>query len=200
MEFITVVDHRRKKVGLKSRADVHRDGDWHETFHCWMTAHDRLFLQLRSERKADFPGLFDITAAGHLAAGETVRDGVREIHEELGLDLTFDQLTPLGVFEDVIETGTFLDREFAHTYVYAYAGEPFTLDEMEVGDVVTVDFAAFRSLLAGKHAEVESISAISGETRTVTKQDLVPHPTSYWEQVLTGLEELTSSNRGGSHD
>lgn len=200
MEFITVVDHRRKKIGLKSRADVHRDGDWHETFHCWMMDRERILLQLRSAIKSDFPDLFDITAAGHLAAGETIRDGVREIQEELGLELTLDQLTPLGVFEDVIETRTFLDREFAHTYVYAYAGETFTLDEMEVADVVTVDFATFRSLLAGTHSELESTSIISGETRIMTKQDLVPHPASYWEQVLTGLEELTLSDLDETHD
>lgn len=189
MEFITVIDHQRKKIGLKSRADVHRDGDWHETFHCWLVDGQKLLLQLRSETKADFPGLFDITAAGHLTAGETVRDGVREIYEEIGLNLTLDQLTSLGVFEDVIETATFLDREFAHTYLYTYAGETFTLDETEVADVVTVNLAAFQALLAGTQVETESISAISGKTRTLTKQDLVPHRASYWEQVLTALDE-----------
>lgn len=188
IEFITIVDHRRKKIGLKSRADVHRDGDWHETFHCWMTDRDRLLLQLRSDTKADFPALFDITAAGHLAAGETVRDGVREIQEELGLELTLDQLTPLGVFEDIIETDTFLDREFAHTYVYAYAGEAFTLDETEVADVVSVDMLALHALIDETRAEVETTSVISGETRSVTKQHLVPHPMSYWKQVLAGVK------------
>ena len=184
IEFITIVDHRRKKIGLKSRADVHRDGDWHETFHCWMMDYDRLLLQLRSDTKADFPALFDITGAGHLTAGETVRDGVREIQEELGLELTFDQLTPLGVFEDVIETDTFLDREFAHTYVYAYDGEAFTLDEAEVADVVSVEITALHALIDGTQSEMETTSVISGETRVVTKRDLVPHPTNYWEQVL----------------
>lgn len=188
IEFITIVDHRRKKIGLKSRADVHRDGDWHETFHCWMTDHDHLLLQLRSDTKADFPGLFDITAAGHLAAGETVRDGVREIQEELGLELTLDQLTPLGVFEDVIETDAFLDREFAHTYVYAYDGEAFMLDETEVADVVSVDMLALHALIDETRAEVETTSVISGETRSVTKQHLVPHPMSYWKQVLAGVK------------
>ncbi|WP_404353863.1 NUDIX domain-containing protein [Exiguobacterium aurantiacum] len=188
IEFITIVDHRRKKIGLKSRADVHRDGDWHETFHCWMMDHDRLLLQLRSDTKADFPALFDITAAGHLTAGETVRDGVREIQEELGLELTLDQLTPLGVFEDVIETDTFLDREFAHTYVYAYDGEAFMLDETEVADVVSVEITALHALIDETRAEVETTSAISGNTRVVTKRDLVPHPTNYWEQVLAGVK------------
>lgn len=188
IEFITIVDHRRKKIGLKSRADVHRDGDWHETFHCWMTDRDRLLLQLRSDTKADFPALFDITAAGHLSAGETVRDGVREIQEELGLELTLDQLTPLGVFEDIIETDTFLDREFAHTYVYAYDGEAFMLDETEVADVVSVDMLALHALIDETRAEVETTSVISGETRSVTKQHLVPHPMSYWKQVLAGVK------------
>ncbi|MCT4777996.1 MULTISPECIES: NUDIX hydrolase [Exiguobacterium] len=188
IEFITIVDHRRKKIGLKSRADVHRDGDWHETFHCWMTDRDRLLLQLRSDTKADFPALFDITAAGHLSAGETVRDGVREIQEELGLELTLDQLTPLGVFEDIIETDTFLDREFAHTYVYAYDGEAFMLDETEVADVVSVEITALHALIDETRAEVETTSVISGETRSVTKQHLVPHPMSYWKQVLAGVK------------
>lgn len=187
-EHLTIFDENHRKIGEKERNQVHVDGDWHETFHCWMMDHDRLLLQLRSDTKADFPALFDITAAGHLTAGETVRDGVREIQEELGLELTFDQLTPLGVFEDVIETDTFLDREFAHTYVYAYDGEAFTLDEAEVADVVSVEITALHELIGGTQSEVETTSAISGNTRVVTKRDLVPHPTNYWEQVLAGVK------------
>ncbi|MCT4783622.1 MULTISPECIES: NUDIX hydrolase [Exiguobacterium] len=192
IEFLTVVDERRKKIGLKPRADVHRDGDWHETFHCWMIEGEKLFLQLRSATKQDFPSLFDITAAGHLAAGETVRDGVREIQEELGLVLTLEQLTALGVYEDVIETESLRDREFAHTYVYTYAGETFTFESDEVADIVTVDCARFFALMTGEGASVEATSLVSEARYTLTKQDVVPHPDRYFQQVRAGIEEIRS--------
>lgn len=194
IEFITVVDERRKKIGLKPRADVHRDGDWHETFHCWVVEGERLFLQRRSDTKQDFPGLYDITAAGHLAAGETVRDGVREIREEIGLEVTLDQLTALGVFEDVIETETFIDREFAHTYVYSYAGEPFTLDAAEVADLVTIDRERFAALVTGDVEAVEATSVLTEETSNVTCASLVPHPTSYWNDVMTGIKAFADEH------
>lgn len=198
MEFITIVDHRRKKIGLKSRSDVHRDGDWHETFHCWLVDSTHLYMQLRSDTKQEFPQLFDITAAGHLAAGETVRDGVREIQEELGIELSLEQLRPLGVFEDVMETETFLDREFAHTYIYPYKGEAFTLAADEVKDVGQIDFEAFAALLVGSSEQVEATSVITGKTLQVTKQGLVPHPASYWKQVIEGVR--TFQNQAGGHD
>ena len=68
------------------REEIHRLGYWHETFHCWFVkkVHNEwmIYFQLRSKEKADYPLLLDITAAGHLLAGETINDGIREIDEE----------------------------------------------------------------------------------------------------------------------
>ncbi|MEC2070995.1 NUDIX hydrolase [Alkalihalophilus marmarensis] len=103
-EHITIVDEQRKPVGIASRADIHRKGLWHETFHCWMVGreenHYYIYLQRRSAHKIDFPSLFDITAAGHILANETIEDGVREVHEELGIEVTMNELIPLGAIED----------------------------------------------------------------------------------------------------
>jgi ADP-ribose pyrophosphatase YjhB (NUDIX family) len=61
--------------------------------------------------------MLDATAAGHLTAGETIADGVREVEEELGVRWRFDELTELGVFpiEDHPTPGT-TNREFQHVY------------------------------------------------------------------------------------
>ena len=34
-EWLTIFDSERNTIGKKLRDEVHRDGDWHETFHCW---------------------------------------------------------------------------------------------------------------------------------------------------------------------
>ena len=99
-ELFDVYDEALNHIGVKARAAVHRDGDWHQVFHCWVIGRDAdggsfVILQKRAPNK-DYPGKIDISAAGHLEAGETVRDGVREIEEELGLQVGFEDLIPLG--------------------------------------------------------------------------------------------------------
>ncbi|WP_345893255.1 NUDIX hydrolase [Ferdinandcohnia quinoae] len=102
-EYFKIFDDDRNEIGVASRSDVHRLGHWHETFHCWFVTKDEgtdyLLLQLRSDTKQDYPNLFDITAAGHLLADETVQDGVREIKEEIGIDVSYTDLVSLGIID-----------------------------------------------------------------------------------------------------
>lgn len=54
-EWLTIFDPERNTLGKKLRDEVHRDGDWHETFHCWFVEKDAedmfLYFQLRSKNK-----------------------------------------------------------------------------------------------------------------------------------------------------
>ncbi|WP_257213775.1 NUDIX hydrolase [Bacillus pumilus] len=81
-----------------------------------------LYFQLRSPAKKDFPSLLDITAAGHLLADEQPSDGIREVEEELGLSIPFEDLTFAGVMQDEIHIPSFIDREFCHVYLYKSRG------------------------------------------------------------------------------
>ena len=39
-EWLTIFDSERNTLGKKLRDEVHRDGNWHETFHCWFVEKD----------------------------------------------------------------------------------------------------------------------------------------------------------------
>jgi isopentenyldiphosphate isomerase len=194
-EYLMIFDENHQKIGEKERGQVHLDGDWHETFHCWFWKGQFIYLQRRSMEKQDFPGKYDITAAGHLASNETFIDGIREIEEELGLSLAFEQLTALGIFEDVIELDGFLDREFAHTYSYAYQDEPIRFDDREVMDVVAVHRDELMTLVEGRLRMIEGNSIMTNHLVQITQADLVPHHLTYWHRICEGLARIDASNR-----
>lgn len=189
-ELLMIFDANHQKIGVKEREQVHLDGDWHETFHCWLWKEDLIYLQRRSMEKKDFPGKYDITAAGHLTAGETIVDGIREIEEELGLSLRFEQLTSLGVFEDVIELDGFDDREFAHTYSYVYQGETLQFDDQEVMDVVAVNRNELLALTEGRLRTIEGNSLTTNHLVEITQADLVPHRQTYWQNIFECLTRM----------
>lgn len=99
----------------KSKRQIHRDGDWHRAVHVWIAASDgRVLLQRRSPRKENHPGLWDVSAAGHVSAGETAAQAaVRETFEELGLAIGPAELEPLGSMTEscVLNGGTYIDNE-----------------------------------------------------------------------------------------
>ena len=74
---------------IKPRALVHRDGDLHGASHVFLArlrgGRAELLLQKRSAQKDSFPGLYDISAAGHLDPGEDFAAAARrELAEALG--------------------------------------------------------------------------------------------------------------------
>jgi 8-oxo-dGTP pyrophosphatase MutT (NUDIX family) len=85
----------------KSRALVHRDGDWHRTLHVWVvltaTSPTSVLFQRRSLKKDSHAGKVDVSVAGHVRAGETVFDALREVEEEIGLVVRPTELMRLGL-------------------------------------------------------------------------------------------------------
>ncbi len=121
-ELFDIYDEALNHIGVKPRAAVHRDGDWHQVFHCWVIgreANGDPFVVLQKRRDyLDYPNRIDISAAGHLMAGESARDGTREIEEELGLRVTFDELIPLGRRLGIHRSGEFVDCQICHVFLF----------------------------------------------------------------------------------
>lgn len=89
----------RKSGQVKTRDQAIEDADWLGGFHLWIIRTQpkiSLVFQIRSSQKQTWPGKLDVSAAGHYMAGETVKDGLREVHEEIGKDYDFANLTYLG--------------------------------------------------------------------------------------------------------
>lgn len=98
-EQIDIYNANLEHLGVMDRIEAHTRGEWHRTFHCWIVSGEgggQLLLQKRSDTVRTFPGLLDVSAAGHLAAGESILAGVREVSEELGISVNPADLHHLG--------------------------------------------------------------------------------------------------------
>lgn len=176
-EVLTVFNDQQERIGTASRKEVHEKGYWHEAFHCWFVSRendiDYIYFQIRSEQKQDYPGALDITAAGHLLHTETAVDGVREIHEELGVNISFDELLPLDVFKYEVSEPHYIDKEFAHVFLY-YSSHPlnaFTLQQEEVSGLVKAPFSHFCELWLGNQTEL-IIEGITNKKSRFTVQPI----------------------------
>ena len=190
-ELFDIYDEAVNHIGVKPRAAVHRDGDWHQVFHCWVIGreYDRSPLLILQKRKAhlDYPNKIDISAAGHLSAGESPRDGVREIEEELGLSVAYEDLIPLGRRVGINRIGDFVDRQICHVFLYE-CNQPLEAYEYkpdEVAGLIKLPIDDAMRLLAG---EIPSVMApavgLQSPQITVTLDDFIPSIDNYLMKIL----------------
>lgn len=198
-EVLAVFDENHLKIGEQSRDIIHRQGLWHETFHCWIVHLEEgvpyIYFQQRSNVKKDFPNLFDITAAGHLLAHESVNDGIREVEEELGLTINMEELQPIGMIKDTILQGEFIDNEFAHTFLLIAEKFKLTfhLQKDEVSGIFTSPLSEVVRLYDKKvdRISLRCITSYNKEVSQigVTLKDFVPHGIPYMKEVLNSIQE-----------
>jgi isopentenyldiphosphate isomerase len=132
-------------LGALPRDEVHRRGLWHHTWHLWIvTGRGTIVVQRRSTAKAVHPGLLDVSAAGHLAAGEVPADGLRELEEELGVTADPAALVALGIRRDAVGT----DREIVHEHLLRDDRplEAYRPDPAEVAGLLEVPIAGLPDL------------------------------------------------------
>ena len=150
MEYFDLLDSQGNKTGeIREREEVHRTGVLHGTVHTWIVRSNPkdetgldVLLQKRSRDKDSYPGCYDISSAGHITAGQTPQEAVvRELYEELGLQVPLSQLTFLFRHEafhrDVFYGEPFLNHELSWVYLYEkdVPMEAFSLQQEEVESV-----------------------------------------------------------------
>lgn len=116
-----ILDEQGNKTGqtmLKSQA--HAQSLRHGGAHVWIyNSKGDVLLQLRHPSKVIRPNVWDVSAAGHIASGDTPEITiVREFSEELGLKIEPQNLTYIGIKKvDEPMPGGWIHRVFNWTYL-----------------------------------------------------------------------------------
>ena len=207
-EIVDFFDENYKKVGEAGKKKTRAEGLWVHSFHCWIVSTKgtpSMLLQKRSSKKALFPDCLDISAAGHLHTGEAVADGVREIEEEIGLHVVYDELISLGVKMDVAKIGNIINRQFANVFLYQFDGDidDLDLDAVELDGMLMMPVKDGLDLFSGKVPSV-SVSGIEKDddgqwgriTKQVSPRDFIPRVDPYYYKMFINADLLLN---GYSH-
>lgn len=148
MTLIDVIDENGNLTGQqKTKPEIHEQGLWHKSAHIWIyNSKGEVFLQLRAKDKDSYPGLLDISAAGHVDSGELpIETAVRELKEEIGLSINPEQLELINVIKvsTFIEDANWQDNEIDYVYFYKFDGDindlSFEDHEVEKMEIIPID-------------------------------------------------------------
>ena len=203
-ELLDILDEAGRPTGeVAPKSEAHRLGLWHRCFHCWIsgsdTEGDYLLVQRRAAGKDTWPGYLDVTAAGHLAAGEETLDGLREVEEELGLRVEPERLVPLGSRRVEQEIPAGRDREFHDVFLLLDSTPPedLTLQAEEVASVLRIDLDAVEDLHEAGTAPAREYEGAETVDTDVSLADFVPHDDAYLRLVALAARRMLAGVRLG---
>ena len=120
-ELIDILNPEGKSTGKTAlKSEAHKNGWFHATAHIWFfTSNKKILLQKRALTKKVFPGIWDISVAGHIGAGEEVLEGAkREVFEEIGLILEDKDFIKIGTrIHQVNHENGIQDNEHHHVFI-----------------------------------------------------------------------------------
>lgn len=198
MENLDYFDENLNYLGTASRQEIHKKGWWHKTIHCWVLRSEQgenyVVFQQRSAQKEYNPLMLDISAAGHYGAGETNQEATREIEEELGIQVTWNDLMFLGILQEAnIIQGqygtTAINREFCYTYLLAdnRPVDTYQIQQEEVATIVQIPVNEGLKLFSGESSSVKGID-INNQVCTYTLQDFLPRNNTYYLKIFIMAE------------
>ncbi|GGA32311.1 NUDIX hydrolase [Paenibacillus physcomitrellae] len=204
-EMLDVYTAQRVKTGSVSRKQAHEEGLWHQTFQCWVLDKQSnpdnpgLLFQLRAEDKDTFPGKLDISCAGHLLAGETPEDGIRELQEELGIEAELQDLRYCGmVAQESYIAPDIIDREFNQVYLYesGLPLEDYRFQISEISGLFFIGLAEYKALLQGEREYAQAREGIRYDRgldklyRSVERfrlEDFTPNSEAHYKLLFKAL-------------
>jgi 8-oxo-dGTP pyrophosphatase MutT (NUDIX family) len=175
MEMLDIFDKDHNYLGTCEKKEVHQRGLWHQVFACLLIdgQKNKVYLQYKNSGHNDVSNLnkIDISVGGHLSAGETIEDGIREIEEEAGLKVEYKYLIPVGMrLIDKFINENYIIREFSYLHIY---DSEFDLNALKSQDDEVLYFIEFDidELIAYLTNETDKVSGLTPEGYKEFKKD-----------------------------
>ncbi|GDY29749.1 NUDIX hydrolase [Gandjariella thermophila] len=188
MKLIDIFNDRYEHVGVEDKKAAHVQGLWHRTFSClaFNPIARRVLLQKKAPGRYSFdrPDYADITVGGHYQAGEMIPDGVREVHEELGLPVAYADLHPIGLRQTAVTLAAdYIEREFQHWHLLPLdlELEAIPLADAEVSGLVELDLDHAIEMADGVRDDAparyatRSPEGMAYTEATLGRSDLIPN-------------------------
>jgi len=204
VELFDLCDEWGQSLGrTKPRDAVHRDGDWHRSFHCWLfsafSPEPAIIVQRRAQDKDTWPGFWDVSVAGHYAAGEGIEGGLRELREEIGLHASARELRIAGRRREEHEhPNGLIDREVQDVYFLERRIDLLVLRvSREVMALAFVSPEALTGLADGSLPRLTAVGSVvdarglaNPGSIEILASDLVPRPDGYYARVADCASRL----------
>ncbi|WP_414049428.1 NUDIX hydrolase [Macrococcus animalis] len=186
MEILNIYHENYELKGKLSRSEVHYKEEWHETFQCIFTCGDKVILQKRSKYVSDYKGLLDVTIGGHIKSDETMAAGVREIKEELGIDILFDDLKLVCVIPEILDIRGKMDKEFINVFIYEVSEEELkqiTFNDNEVEHLIEVPLKELKLLFFNSKHQIKGKNVLGDNEITFGKNHFLPYSEKYFNII-----------------
>jgi len=201
-EMIDIFDAGLNHLGEMERKASRTVDVWSKSAHCWILNPEdggKILLQKRAPHLYLFPNTYCSTAGGAYSAGETEKDAVREIEEELNITVSFDELINLGLHTSAMKLG---ENEFSKVYTDVFFLEKstpiqdYTPDEGEVFGLFEISIQDGLNIFTDpqKHASISGIhyspqdQSWHADTRQICAADFFPQMDAYYLKVMIMAE------------
>ena len=155
MELLDLVDEKNNLTGKSiDREIIHKEGLWHREVACIiLNSEGKMLLEKRSPLKKQSPNKWAL-CAGHIEAGDKPENAiVREMQEEIGVNVSIDDLKFLKIARrDVKFNEEQYNRAFQYTYLWITDKKEsdFIVQEEELTEVKYFDINEIRKAIDNK--------------------------------------------------
>lgn len=157
-ELLDILNEEGEKTGLcATKAEIYQKGYWYRTVHIWIiNDKHELLMQKRNPYKKTFPNLWALSTAGHVLKGEnSLESGIRELKEELDIDIKPEQLEYLFTIKREEICDNFTLRVFDDVYLLPWNVDVAhtKLQVEELTDIKYVYYEYLQTILENKDSE-----------------------------------------------